>query len=590
MEREQPPKEHRPSWGWVAVAATFAITFALCEIAGLGDAPVMDELWGPAIGLAELADGDTGFPTVHPPLSRHLLALPLLGAGTVSPFASDRCRPEWPFDLCYFLYGAARFYPPGSLGEALTPHDALLARSRAVNALLAALAAAAAVALALRLGGTAAAVLCAALLATSPMWISGGTYATIDMPVAAFGATACFAFVVFRESGSRIAFAGFALLAAAAWLSKFSASPLLLGLALVLMTDALRRPAPYETLWRGRVQGPSAVLLAAGAGAALFAAVVATEAAAVPAFDLFESLSLLNRRVSAGHAAYFLGGVYRKGLTAYFPTAFILKNPLGTNALLAIAACAGLWSWRKRRGAGTGLAALIFPAAIFSLFLLTSTVNIGARYMLPIYPLLFVAAAVVVARLLPARFASVVAAVVLAFNLADAVPVFPHNLSFFTRVAGGPAAGHRYLSDSNLDWGQDLRRLKTQLDLLGVDRVALAYFGPAPPEAYGIRYELLYQPFRSANPDDRPGPTPDWLAVSRTLQTGQYVRDFRWLMDETPVAMAGWSIPIYDISRDAPAHRRLAAYLEARGAPKTAAAHLARAQAIEAAQSEGGIE
>ena len=41
--------------------------------------------------------------------------------------------------------------------------------------------------------------------------------------------------------------------------------------------------------------------------------------------------------------------------------------------------------------------------------------------------------------------------------------VYPHFTAFFNRAAGGPANGPRYLLDSNLDWGQDVKKLKAWL-------------------------------------------------------------------------------------------------------------------------------
>ena len=41
------------------------------------------------------------------------------------------------------------------------------------------------------------------------------------------------------------------------------------------------------------------------------------------------------------------------------------------------------------------------------------------------------------------------------------VRVYPSFLAYFNEVIDGPDGGARYVVDSNLDWGQDLRRLGT---------------------------------------------------------------------------------------------------------------------------------
>ena len=62
----------------------------------------------------------------------------------------------------------------------------------------------------------------------------------------------------------------------------------------------------------------------------------------------------------------------------------------------------------------------------------------------------------------------------------------PHHLAYFNEIGGGPTRGWRLLVDSNLDWGQDLKRLKTWMDAQGVAQIKLSYFGSASPSYYGI--------------------------------------------------------------------------------------------------------
>ena len=69
--------------------------------------------------------------------------------------------------------------------------------------------------------------------------------------------------------------------------------------------------------------------------------------------------------------------------------------------------------------------------------------------------------------------------------------VHPHYLGYFNELAGGPSGGWRYLVDSNLDWGQDLKALKRWMDDHGVARVKLSYFGAADPDYYGLRSDCF---------------------------------------------------------------------------------------------------
>ena len=67
----------------------------------------------------------------------------------------------------------------------------------------------------------------------------------------------------------------------------------------------------------------------------------------------------------------------------------------------------------------------------------------------------------------------------------------PDHLAYFNQVVGGPRQGHHYLVDSNLDWGQDLKRLKAWMEEHKVGSVMLSYFGMTAPEFYQIEYECL---------------------------------------------------------------------------------------------------
>jgi hypothetical protein len=57
---------------------------------------------------------------------------------------------------------------------------------------------------------------------------------------------------------------------------------------------------------------------------------------------------------------------------------------------------------------------------------------------------------------------------------------------------GGTRCGPAWLDDSNVDWGQSLKQLKTWLDQNEKGRtIRLGYFGRLPPENYGIKFEML---------------------------------------------------------------------------------------------------
>jgi hypothetical protein len=129
----------------------------------------------------------------------------------------------------------------------------------------------------------------------------------------------------------------------------------------------------------------------------------------------------------------------------------------------------------------------------------------------------------------------------------ETLSVYPHFTAFFNRAAGGAENGPRYLLDSNLDWGQDLKNLKDYMQRQGVARVCLEYFGTADARYYGIEHSPIADPERQAQSCV--------LAVSATPLYGLYEKPgkFAWLRRPLPAARVGYSIYVYDL-RTEPGH------------------------------------
>jgi hypothetical protein len=122
-------------------------------------------------------------------------------------------------------------------------------------------------------------------------------------------------------------------------------------------------------------------------------------------------------------------------------------------------------------------------------------------------------------------------------------PIHPTTGVF--RLVGGPGQGHRYLLESNIDWGQDLGTLASYLRARGNPPVRLAYFGAESPSDYGIRWRQLQgcQPARGL------------VAISVNVAGGLYSSPdplappvhgcYDWLKEYEPIATPGYSILVY---------------------------------------------
>jgi hypothetical protein len=258
-----------------------------------------------------------------------------------------------------------------------------------------------------------------------------------------------------------------------------------------------------------------------------------------------------------------LGAHSTEGSWLYFPAAVLVKTPL---ALLILGTLGAGAAWRRPRAEA---AWLLLPPAGYLLATLPSRTQIGYRHLLPIYPFLCLWAALGASWLWRRGGAARAAAAAAGLWLAcSAVAASPSSLSYFNGIARG--RGQDWLSDSNLDWGQDLPALARELAARGNPPVVLAYFGAGDPAAYGIRYvplAVVSMIERTGDAALAPG-GPVLLAVSETNLVGTYYRDhalFAWLGSRRPAAVPGGSIFLYDLTADGEGRARLAAMLAAQG-------------------------
>lgn len=287
----------------------------------------------------------------------------------------------------------------------------------------------------------------------------------------------------------------------------------------------------------------------------------------------------------------FLAGDYSAdGWWYYFPVAFLLKTP--TALVLLIALGAAVLATGRFTHTRVDAVFLAVPIVVFLAAAMWSSINIGLRHILPIYPFLLLVAGAGVHALVqrPAVARVAVAVVILAWG-AEFARAYPHPLTFFNALAGGPQNGYRLLADSNLGWGQALKPLKAWMQDHHVAHVNLAYFGQADPAYYGIDCtHLPGAPSFAIDAITRPR-LPGYVAISATTLTGVYAppewrlfyAPFRVL---EPVAVVGNSIRVFWVDRwpeavgpmagGAPpeAHRALAdAMFHGFGWPERAALH-----------------
>jgi hypothetical protein len=255
--------------------------------------------------------------------------------------------------------------------------------------------------------------------------------------------------------------------------------------------------------------------------------------------------------------AFLLGEISNSGFWLYFPIAFLVKTPIPTLILIALAI--GMLSRRDQSSRQRLL--LWTPVLVYFSIAIGSRMNIGLRHLLPIYPFLFVLAGESAARIWNSRklWKRGCIIFVVAWALWGSLQSHPHHLAFFNELAGGSTNGHNILIDSNLDWGQDLKGLRSWLDDHGAKRVLLLYFGLADPTYYGVDAVHLpgsLIPPRSSAPN---AAVPYTFAVSANYLYGSeiyatrseatYLKSFRL---KEPVATIGHSILVFKLDPSDP--------------------------------------
>jgi 4-amino-4-deoxy-L-arabinose transferase-like glycosyltransferase len=197
---------------------------------------------------------------------------------------------------------------------------------------------------------------------------------------------------------------------------------------------------------------------------------------------------------------------------------------------------------------------LAVPPVAYGIVLMASGAKAGVRLAFPLLPFVMIATGLVAARAIhiygrPARRAAVLLAAILAI---ECLVAWPDYIAFFNVAAGGPRGGARLLGDSNLDWGQDLKLLKSWQEANPDEKLYLVYDGSADPAGYGIRYVNAFgaYPF---GPQRGPIDAPGVLAISvSSLQGLRSLPELEPMLEELkrsdPLAVLGGSIYLYRVT------------------------------------------
>jgi hypothetical protein len=527
--------------------------------------PTMDEPAHIAAGLSYVQTGIFRVNRQHPPLLKELAGLSLVFGGARWPRTAEAsevlkgnvsAETERDFDSAMIADSGA---------------DGVMFRSRLPFIVISALGGLLLYLFGRDIVGEAAALGALFLYALDPTIVAHSYLVTTDVGLAVFSILFLWALwkYLWRPHWARLLIAGVTL--GLALCTKFSAV-LLIPTGGLLVLAALRWPVEkrnesgLKSASTGRPDGGWIRRIAARAGSFGLMCVAALLLIDLVYFSrrglslYISGMHQLNADHNPNYIVFMAGQLAHK-FYSYLAVCYLVKEPMAGIALFVI----GLYElWRaKMLPMGNRIFLLLPPAALFAGYTIGSD-NLGIRYIIPVLPFLYLVAGLGLEFLLKNGSATIRWAAVLlcAWVILAAAGIYPDHLSYFNEAAcliqgrpreigidGGTACGPLWLADSNVDWGQGLKQLKSWLGKNAQGRsFQFGYFGSYQPDAYGISYQYLNIP-------DLMSPKPGLYVVSAHILAflpamGAVKRQGygQWLRDVPPSAVIGHSLYVFDVT------------------------------------------
>ena len=550
-----PSPSIRGKWFWGCAAALLFGFLVLCVTSVLQKSPTWDETHYLGTGLYALKAGclDTSETRLHPVLWTVWHDLPLLAAAVPEAVWKEP-DPIW----------------RGQKIIALRPDDTLLNACRIALLPFALLLGILVAVWSRELYGDRGALLSLTLFCFCPNILAHAALITPDVTFSCFTVFSAYRLWRLATTPGRwhLLWCGLAL--GLMLLSKYTA---FLLVAALFITDLAYRLVTRRIDWRsfrslGRgirhwpvILGLGFLLVWLGYGFQIGQLVLPSGARILmPAAPFFQGAIYQYQQSRQPQLCFLMGMYSTNGWWYYYLIACLIKIPVGILLLVA-----GLGLARRRLGfrfRSDELYLVVPFLLVFVYFSCFNRIQIGFRYLLPVYPLLFVLIGKY-GGVLHRTVARVAVGGLALWVVAGSLWIWPDYLAYFNELIGGPRQGYHWLGDSNLDWGQDLKGLGKFMVAHDIKRVALSYFGTADPARYGIDYlylpsgnsSLRYVPPPGENnlhytpPSENSNSAPRFFALSaseyQSIAFGNkdvYEDFYRFV----PNYMIGYSILIYD--------------------------------------------
>jgi hypothetical protein len=269
----------------------------------------------------------------------------------------------------------------------------------------------------------------------------------------------------------------------------------------------------------------------------------------IPAHEFLIGIYAYLGKNQIGQIAYFLGEIRTHGWWYFYPVIFSLKTPI---PFLLLSGVSTFFVFKEMVNKNSLKTQLIIPlTAVAGIFLISMAggVNNGLRQILSVYPFLAIMAGYGTVRFLGSDLLNLrqiwkvaLIGLLLVWHLAASIGAHPDYLAYFNEFVKGKTEA--IVVDSDLDWGQDLKRLSEILNSRGVSEVYIMYNGSLFMDLnkFNLPAWKNLPPYRQVK---------GWVAISvyalKLGTTHAPYDQFSWLEKYDPVDRVGKSILLYYI-------------------------------------------
>ena len=240
-----------------------------------------------------------------------------------------------------------------------------------------------------------------------------------------------------------------------------------------------------------------------------------------------------------GIESYLRGKYSQHGWWYYYVYTLLIKEPLGTLCLGVLAFIATILliqynaSWRDEM-------VVILPGLVLFIFVSSQDgFSLHPRYIIPALPFAYIWISKLGQSFAQKHFAlSMATTVFLIWMVGSSLYYFPHSMSYFNELVGGPKNGPKHLLGSNVDWGQNSYFLQKWYGKHPEARpIKIAYSSTESLDRLGIK----------DNRQPPMEPEPGWFALG-VNEIYSSSRQYEYFKRFEPIDMIGYSIYIYYIT------------------------------------------